>query len=144
MNSIRKHLKRELPRQECLRPGCGQRPYERGLCVRCYQAAHVLVCTNYTSWEALEQSGKILKKDGVNGDPAREWLLEGAVKPVILDSKEWNQGGSPDHNVSNVIVAETDRSFQLLWWCEARERWEYEDDTAPDNGGIITYAYLRS
>lgn len=44
----------------CLRPGCGRVARSRGVCSSCYNIAASLVRSGQTTFEKLEESGKVL------------------------------------------------------------------------------------
>lgn len=64
-----------IRQDKCLRPEC-QRPRKaRGLCDGCYQVAQRLVQTGKTTWETLEQAGKVLARKNRAAVSAAGWLL---------------------------------------------------------------------
>lgn len=63
-------------RQSCLVPGCRNKTLTRGLCRRDYGICFRLVKAGETSWEALEESGRILKQIGArNNTAAKKFFL---------------------------------------------------------------------
>lgn len=84
-----------MPMSRCLNPRCcsglPMKPfgipkpakpgvvYSRELCKPCYNGACLLVQRGRTSWERLEEAGKVLpsKKPGRGLSSAIQWFLEG-------------------------------------------------------------------
>lgn len=60
----------------CLVPNCKNKTLTRGLCRRDYGICYRLVTAGETSWEALEESGRILKQIGArNQSAAKKFFL---------------------------------------------------------------------
>lgn len=63
-------------KSKCLVPGCQNKVLTRGLCRRDYGLCYRLVTAGDTSWEALEESGRILKRIGArNQSAAKQFFL---------------------------------------------------------------------
>lgn len=60
----------------CLFPTCERTQiYARGLCQTCYAAAAQLVSRGKTTWDDLEESGKVLPKRRGVYHPRQQWFL---------------------------------------------------------------------
>lgn len=55
---------------KCLVPDCDRETEIRGLCRPCYNRAYQLVMAGRTTWEALEERGKIETRKKIT-----DWLL---------------------------------------------------------------------
>ena len=66
----------ERDTMQCLRPDCTREAQARGLCKVCYTVARRLVIDKQTTWNELEQVGKVSKKRL----GATSWLLDKATE----------------------------------------------------------------
>lgn len=69
-------------RKDCLFPACQRGPFTRGLCKHHYEAARLLVHQKKTSWEELENTGRVLKPGGNKStrEVSKAWFVDG-VEP---------------------------------------------------------------